>query len=84
VRISVDVPDLQYGRTSSYTVANYVRAVLKVRALRRELGSALLEAERCKKALMGRLQANTLLAEAHALLAQFEAEEQSYSDQRPS
>jgi hypothetical protein len=84
VRISVDVPDLQYGRASSYTMASYVRAVLKVRALRRESGSALLEAERCKKALMSRLQANTLQAEAHALLAQFEAEEQSYSDQRSS
>jgi hypothetical protein len=77
VRISVDVPDLQHGRASSYTVASYVRAVLKVRALRRELGYALLEAERCKKALRGRLQAHTLQAEAQGLLAQFEGTEES-------
>jgi hypothetical protein len=77
VRINVHVPDLQHGRASSYTVASYVRAFLRVRALRRELGSALLEAERCKKALMGRLQASALQAEAQALLAEFEAEEQS-------
>jgi hypothetical protein len=80
----VHVPDLQHGRASSYTVASYVRATLKVRALRRELGAALLEAERCKKTLRGRLQASALQAEAQALLAEFEAEEQSYSDQRPS
>jgi hypothetical protein len=68
VRIIVDVQDLQPGRASSYTVASYVRAVLKVRALRRELAHALLEVERCKKTLNSRRQAGVLRAEAQGLL----------------
>ena len=68
VKIVVEVQDLPPGSASSYTVASYVRAVLKVRALRRELAHALLEAERCKKALRSRLQSGMLLAEAESLL----------------
>jgi hypothetical protein len=67
VRIIVDVPDLQPQRASCYTVASYVRAVLKLRALRQELATAVLEVARCKKALASRRQANILLAEAQAL-----------------
>jgi hypothetical protein len=70
VRIIVDVQDLQPGRASKYTVANYVRAVLKVRALRRELAHALLEVERCEKALNSRREAGALLAEAQGLLGE--------------
>jgi len=68
VRIIVDVQDLQPERASSYTVASYVRAVLKVRALRRELAQTLLEVERRKKTLHSRSQPDVLLAEAHMLL----------------
>jgi hypothetical protein len=70
VRIIVDVQDLQPGRATKYTVANYVRAVLKVRALRRELAHALLEVEQCKKALNSRRDAGALLAEAQGLLGE--------------
>jgi hypothetical protein len=67
VRIIVEVQDLQPGRASCYTVASYVRAVLKLRALRQELAHAVLEVARCKKALASRRQASILLAEAQAL-----------------
>jgi hypothetical protein len=67
VRIIVDVPDLQPDRASCYSVASYVRAVLKLRALRQELANAVLEVARCKKTLASRLQASILLAEAQAL-----------------
>jgi hypothetical protein len=82
VRVIVEVQDLQHGRASSYTVANYVRAVLKVRALRRELAHTLLEVERWKNALKSRRQAATLLAEAQALLRELEAEEDLNDDSR--
>jgi hypothetical protein len=68
VKIVVELPEIEPGRASSYTVANYVRAVLKVQALRQELGHALLEVERWKKALKSRVQSGILLAEADALL----------------
>jgi hypothetical protein len=74
VKVIVEVRDVDAGRASSYTVANYVKAALKVRALRRELGQALLEVERWKKALKRRLQADVLVAEAEALLKELEAE----------
>jgi hypothetical protein len=45
VRIIVDVPDLQPA--SSDTVASYVRAALKLHALRRELVQAVLDVVRC-------------------------------------
>jgi hypothetical protein len=67
VRIIVEVPDLQPQRASCYTVASYVRAVLRLRALRQELSNAVLEVARCKKALASRRQASILLAEAQAL-----------------
>ena len=43
MRIIVDVPDLQPERASCYTVASYVRAVLKLGALHQELANAVLE-----------------------------------------
>ena len=73
VRIIVDVPDLQPGR-ASYTVASYVRATLKLRALRRELAQAVLDVARCKKALASRGQAAKLLAEAQELLEELGVE----------
>ena len=74
VKIVVEVQDLQPNRASKYTVASYVRAVLKVHALRRELANAVLEVARCKKALAGRAQASSLMAEALALLEEFGVE----------
>jgi hypothetical protein len=71
VRVGIEVQDLPPGRASSYTVATYVRAVLKLRALRREVARTLLEVERSKKALRSRLQAAILMAEAESLLEEF-------------
>jgi hypothetical protein len=68
------VQDLDPGRAPSYTVATYVWAVLKIRALGRELGHTLLEAERRKAALMSTRQADALWAEAQAFLKELEAE----------
>ena len=68
MRIIVEVPDLPSDSTSSHAVASYVRAVLGLRALRREIAQKLLEVERCKKAIESRLQAEGLLAEAQGLL----------------
>jgi hypothetical protein len=67
VKIVVDVPDLPPDRTKSHAVASYVRALIKYQALRRDLAHAALEVARCKKALAGRLQAQSLMAEAQAL-----------------
>jgi hypothetical protein len=67
VRIIVEVPDLPPGSTKSHAVANYVRALITYQALRRDLAHAALDIARCKKALADRLQAQTLMAEAHAL-----------------
>ena len=74
MRIFVDVPDLQVGRASTYTVASYVRAVLKLRALRREVAQAVLDVARSKRALASRLEAGKLLAEAQELLKEFGVE----------
>jgi hypothetical protein len=74
VRIIVNVPDMQLGRASSYTVANYVRATLKLRALRRELAQAVLDVASCKKALANRRQGVDLLAEAQELLKELGVE----------
>jgi hypothetical protein len=74
VRVIVDVPDLQPERASSYSVASYVRAVLKLRALRRELAQAVLDVARCKKVLANRRQAANLLAEAQELLQELGVE----------
>jgi hypothetical protein len=75
VRIIVEVPDLQPGRASSFSVASYVRAILKLRALRRELGQAVLDVARCKKVLANRVQAANMLAEAQELLRELGVEE---------
>lgn len=74
MRIIVEVQDLPPGRTISYTVAGYVRAVLTLRALRRELAHAVTEVSRCKKALASRRHAAILLTEAQALLAELGVE----------
>jgi hypothetical protein len=67
VRIIVEVPDLAPGLTKSHGVANYLRAALKLQALRQEFADAVLEVQRCKHALSTRVQAGSLMAEAHAL-----------------
>jgi hypothetical protein len=74
VRIIVEVQDLQTERASCYTVGNYVRGVLKLRALRQELAHAVLEVARCKKALASRRHASVLLAEAQALFTEIGVE----------
>jgi replicative DNA helicase len=74
VRIIVEVQDLPPGRTHSYTVAGYVRAVLALSALRRELSNAVTEVSRRKQALAKRPQAATLLSQAQALLAELGVE----------
>jgi hypothetical protein len=68
VRILVDVPDLPAGRVPRHTLANYVHAVLKLQALRRELAQVALEVARCKKAIATRYQGAALLSEAQTLL----------------
>ena len=75
MKIVVEVPDLPLDRTSSHTVASYVRAVLGLRALRGEIAQKLLEVERCKKAIAGRLQAEALLAQAQGLLNDFDSKQ---------
>ena len=64
----MEVEELQPGRTTSYAVSSYVHALLKLRALRRELAQTLLEVERRKKTLTRRSQPEVLLAEAQRLL----------------
>ena len=73
MRIIVEVPDLPLDSTSSHAVASYVRAVLGLRALRREIAQKLLEVERCKKTIESRLQAEGLLAEAQSLLDELDS-----------
>jgi hypothetical protein len=46
VKITVDIDELDSSVRTSHAVADYVRAMLKVRSLRRAVGEALLEAER--------------------------------------
>jgi hypothetical protein len=77
VRVIVEVQDLEAGRASSYTVATYVQAVLKLQALRRELGHAVLEIERWRSAIASRRRADILLAEAQALLRELEPQADS-------
>jgi hypothetical protein len=68
VKISVEVDELEPGRTRSHQVADYVRAMLKVEALRRAVGEALLDAERRKQKLNAKR-----LAEAQELLDEVRA-----------
>jgi hypothetical protein len=77
VRIIVEVPDLPPGRASSYTVATYVQAILRLRALRRDLAYALLDVEHRRNALKNRRQAAILMAEAQALLSELENDDRS-------
>jgi hypothetical protein len=70
----VEVQDLQPNRASTYTVASYVRAALKLHALRRELAQAVLDVVRCSRALANRREASKLLAEARALLEELGVE----------
>ena len=74
MRIIVEVQDLQPGCATSYTVASYVRAVLKFQALRRELAHAALEVASRKRVLASRSQPGTLLTEAQALLGELGVE----------
>ena len=74
VRIIVEVQDLPPGRASSYTVASYVRAVLKLQALHRDFAQAALELARCKRTLAGRRQADSLLAERQQVLRELGVE----------
>jgi hypothetical protein len=77
VKILVEVRELEPGRASSYAVANYVRAALKVQALRLALASALLEVEQRKKTLEDRLHADALKAEAEKLIREFGTDERA-------
>ena len=67
MRIIIEVPDLPPGSTKSHAVANYLRALITYQAMRRDLAHAAFDIARCKKALADRMQAQTLMAEAHAL-----------------
>jgi NMD protein affecting ribosome stability and mRNA decay len=68
------VQDVDAARGSSCTVTKYVWAVLKVRALGRELNRAVEEIERHRTVLVSSRQADVHWAEAQALLKQLEAE----------
>jgi hypothetical protein len=74
VRIILEVQDLPPGRAIPYSIASYVRAVLKLRALRQELTQAVLEVARYKEALARRQHARTLLTHAQALLEELGVE----------
>jgi len=67
VKIFVEAPDLEPGRTRSHAVANFVRAAIKVHALRREFAAALIEMRRCKQTVSSRAHADVLMAEAYTL-----------------
>jgi hypothetical protein len=68
------VQDVDPERIPPYTVATYVWAVLKVRALCRELDQTLIAVEQFKTALMTTDQADARLAEAQTFLKQLETE----------
>lgn len=63
VKITVEVEELEPGRTNSHLVAEYLRAMFRVRALRRALGEALVNADRRKQKLKA-----SQLVEAQRLL----------------
>jgi hypothetical protein len=73
VKISVEVEELEPGLTNSHFVADYLRAMLKLKALRRAVGETLLEVELCKAKLNA-----TRLAEAQKLLDGGEANRQRF------
>jgi hypothetical protein len=74
LRIIVEVPDLEPGQTKSHAIAKYVRAAIKVQALRREFAQALVEMRACKQALCTRANATSLMAEAQALCEELHIE----------
>ena len=51
MQIIVQVPDLEPGNTNSHPVAEYVRAMLRFRALKRATTVALLQVEHREKRL---------------------------------
>jgi hypothetical protein len=51
MKIAVEIEELNSPVKTSHVVADYVRALLKVRSLRRAVGEALLEAEHRKRKL---------------------------------
>jgi hypothetical protein len=63
VKITLEIRELKPGVTNSHAVAAYVRALFKVRALKRAAADASIEAERCKRILN-----NAQLIEAVGLL----------------
>jgi len=73
VKISVEVEELKPGLTHSHFVADYLRAMLKLKALRRAVGETLLEVELCKAKLNA-----TRLAEAQKLLDGGEGNRQTF------
>ena len=64
----MEVQELPPGRSTVSSVASYVRAVLKARALRRALAEAVLEVERRKQTFNSRSHPEALLAQAQMLL----------------
>jgi len=68
VKITVEIEELDTLVKTAHVVADYVRAILKVRSLRRAVGEALLEAEHCKKKLSA-----AQVTSAHELLDRAEA-----------
>ena len=74
MRIIVEVPDLEPGRTKSQAIARYVRAALKVQALRHEFAEALGQMRVCKQAIYSRARAEDLLAEAYTLCEELNIE----------
>jgi hypothetical protein len=63
VRIMVEIEEFEPGVTNSQAVADYVRALFKVRALKRAVTDALIEAEERRQTLNG-----TQLREAFRLV----------------
>jgi hypothetical protein len=63
MKITVVIEELDASVRTSHAVADYVRAMLRVRSLRRAVGEALLEAERCRL----KLKSCQLVEAAHLL-----------------
>lgn len=74
MRIFVDVPDLPPNRVTSHIVANYIHAVLKRQALRRELSQVAVEVANCKKAIACRHQGAILRSTAQTLFKELGVE----------
>jgi hypothetical protein len=70
----IAVQDVEAACASSCTVTKYVWAVLKLRALGRELNRTLQDCERHRTVLVNSRQADVLWAEAQALLGKLDAE----------